>query len=404
MRRYCLSRTRKRLARLGWALLYLTVAVCCGALFFTQARADHDAWDPADWATLAVAGVIALGAAVLCIYETYTDLRDAFFPAKSRLAKSIRSQMPHPDETPDVTELFAMVDRDIEKNGIWFDRVAVGQEWVLGDEAAMISRIRGVFYRDEIKVHVSSNSSRSSRIVQLWLVDDRRQSQCTDFRSPSELEMAVNCLRLRCPDAHFANYNGMAGFLNKTEEEWQAFDRDFRGRREQRKADEEERERRNKTGPATTEPVQRTAHVARDAVAEQFAGLREELQEEPVLPGRTRLSLCDRAGVTRNYDRVTRRDVELAGEGLIDGKYTDVAFFIGPLYLYLKAGDQTDRRVTVNASRYDRDKLRAFETKCTDRQAAEWLLQMCDGVFSPDFSQWKDVTRRLEKQIKNSKS
>ena len=34
-----------------------------------------------------------------------------------RLAKSIRSQLPYPDEAPPVEELFAMVDRDIQANG-----------------------------------------------------------------------------------------------------------------------------------------------------------------------------------------------------------------------------------------------------------------------------------------------
>ena len=92
--------------------------------------------------------------------------------------------------------------------------------------------------------------------------------------------------------------------------------------------------------------------------------------------------------------------MELAGEGLASGKYTVVALFAGPRYLYLKAGDQRDGRVTVNASRPDPDKLRVFETKCTDRQASQWLLQMFEGMFDPDFSQWKDVTKKLEKEAK----
>ena len=77
-----------------------------------------------------------------------------------------------------------------------------------------------------------------------------------------------------------------------------------------------------------------------------------------------------------------------------------VALFAGPRYLYLKAGDQRDGRVTVNASRPDPDKLRVFETKCADRQASQWLLQMFEGMFDPDFSQWKDVTKKLEKEAK----
>ena len=46
--------------------------------------------------------------------------------------------------------LFAMVDKDIQASGQWFDRVAIGKEWVLGDDVSSIARIRGVFSRDEI--------------------------------------------------------------------------------------------------------------------------------------------------------------------------------------------------------------------------------------------------------------
>ena len=68
-----------------------------------------------------------------------------------------------------------------------------------------------------------------------------------------------------------------------------------------------------------------------------------------------------------------------------------------------KAGDKLDARVTVNASRPDPDKLRVFETKCTDRQAREWLLQMSEGAFDPDFSQWKDITKNWKRKPENKK-
>ena len=72
-----------------------------------------------------------------------------------------------------------MVDRDIEANGQWFDRVAIGKEWVLGDEVTSIARIRGVFPRDEIKVHYSGGRRQSARVVELYIVDDRKQVQVT---------------------------------------------------------------------------------------------------------------------------------------------------------------------------------------------------------------------------------
>lgn len=373
---YCLDRTRKRMARLLWSLLYLLLAAGCGVVFFMGFGEEKT--EISDWAVWIVSGGGFAVFMVCFAIETYTDLRDALFPAKSRLAKSIRSQLPYPDEAPPVEELFTMVDRDIEENGQWFDRVAIGKEWVLGDDATSISRIRGVFPRDEIKVHYTNGRRQSARIVELYIVDDRRQVQTTGLRRPDELQAAVSCLRLRAPEAFFDSYEHMSDFTGQSDEEWQATERSYRRRRDQRLAGEEERERlRDRSGAVYVPPVQ-----------------------QPQRQIRARLSLSDRTGATRDYDSFTRRDVELAGEGLAEGKYTVVALFAGSRYLYLKAGDKSDGRVTANASRPDPDKLRVFETKCTDRQAQTWLLEMFEGMFSPDFSQWKDITKKLEKETK----
>lgn len=380
---YCLDRTRKRLARLFWSLLYLLFAAAGGVCFYMQMQEDRAQWELGDWGFTVFSAVLCLGGAALCAAETYMDLRDAFFPAKSRLAQSIRSQLPYPEEAPDVAELFAMVDRDIRENGQWFDRVAIGGEWVLGDDVSSIARIRGVFPRDEIKVRYTNGRRQSARIVELYIVDDRRQIQTTGLRNPEELKAAVNCLRLRVPEAYFADHSGMTEFMSRSEEEWQAAERSFRSRRDQRLARQEEQER-ERAGSAEFE----------------FRWQPAPQPERPRRQARARLSLSDRTGATREYDSFTRRDVELAGEGLSGGKYTVAALFAGPRYLYLKAGDKSDGRVTVNASRPDPDKLRVFETKCTDRQARAWLLEMFEGMFDPDFSQWKDVTKKLEKEAR----
>ena len=373
---YCLDRTRKRLARLLWSVLYLLLAAGGGVVFFMGFGEEKT--EISDWAVWIVSGGAFVLFAGCFLYETYTDLRDAFCPAKSRLARSIRSQLPYPDEAPPVGELFAMVDKDIEANGQWFDRVAIGKEWVLGDDVSSIARIRGVFARDEIKTHYANGRRQSARIIELYIVDDRRQVQTTGMRKPAELQAAVACLRLRAPEAHFDDHACMARFLDCTEEEWQSRERSFQRRRDQRLAEEAERERlRDTSGNIYIPPAQ-----------------------QPQRQALRRLSLSDKTGATRTYDSFTRRDVELAGEGLSEGKYTVVALFAGPRYLHLKAGGQLDGRVTVNASRPDPDKLRVFETKCTDRQAQEWLIQMFEGTFSPDFSQWKDITRMMEKEIK----
>lgn len=88
-----------------------------------------------------------------------------------------------------------------------------------------------------------------------------------------------------------------------------------------------------------------------------------------------KLIYSDSLGATREFTRFSRRDVELAEEGLASGKYTIVSLYAGAQYLYLQAGDRMDGRIPVNASRPDLDELRVFETKCTDRQAMEPLAE-----------------------------
>lgn len=484
---YCLQRTRRRLARLGWSLLYLVIGFCCGVVFFTQLREERSAWVVEDWAMLVVSGVVALGASLLCVYETYTDLRDALSPGKSRLAKSIRSQLPYPDEAPDVKELFAMVDRDIRENGQWFDRVAVGRDWVLGDDVTAISRIRVVAGRDEVVHRHAGGRTQTARIVALHILDDRRQIQITGLRDPRELDALLTCLRLRAPEALTVPYSAFSGYAGKSEEEWQELERTYQSRLSARKLDEEPRER----DAVRSDPCfvfsdlrgQHTSRFDRSTVAEQLAGLTGEtrpvgleLLEPAPVPGLNGVSLAglaacvldgrltlvaklrmadgrhqffaraageqevqsafavlmerrqipdlsdlsmwqpymmanrgrqpqqkkliysDSRGSTREFTHFSRRDVELAGEGLANGKYTVAALYAGARYLYLQAGNQMDGRVTANASRPDQDALRVFETKCTDRQAQAWLLAMYEGNFDPDFSQWKDITKKLQKQ------
>lgn len=481
---YCLQRTRRRLARLVWAALFLVIGLACGAVFVVQVTGDKSGWDAMDYATLAVAGVIGLGGIAGGLYEGYTDLRDAFWPEKSRLAQSIRSQLPYPDEAPGVKELFAMVDRDIQENGQWFDRVAVGREWVLGDDASAIARIRAVFGRDEVRHHRHNGRTQTTRIIELYILDDRRQVQVTALRDPKELEPLLNCLRLRAPEALFRPYKEYLDYCGRSEEEWQALERDFQRRRAQRDQQAENQARAaaqsNPDFIFTDLQGRRTSRFSAETIRAQLRDLRAQGQRftlEPVEPipagslgllvrmecgvtdtgttliavlrqpdgtfraralpsgaeaalpiltalsegkqlpdlsvwqplqavsgqsqpaqPRRKLTLTDRTGVTRDYASITRRDVELAGDGLTDGKYSAVLLSDGARYLYLRAGTREDGRVTVNAGCPGPDGLRVFETKCTDRQARVWLLELADGQFAPGFSHWKDITRQLQEQ------
>ena len=55
---YCLSRTRKRLTWLLWALLAWGLAVSLGAVFFMGLEQDRAYWETSDYVTLAVSGAV----------------------------------------------------------------------------------------------------------------------------------------------------------------------------------------------------------------------------------------------------------------------------------------------------------------------------------------------------------
>lgn len=239
---YCLSRTRRRLVWLVWALLLLFISVALGAVFFTGLGQDRTCWEAGDYVTLAVSGGGSAAMALFGFYVGYVGVRDTFFPAKSSLAQSIRSQLPYPDETPDVEELFAMVDDDLRENARWFGPVGVGQEWVLGDAANRIDRIRGIFTVDEIHRHHTQTGTRTSRTLELVLIDDRWQRSATSFRSPGDLQAAAEYLALRVPGAARGGSGECSSFWVMDESARESFERDFRQRQNRRASEQARRD------------------------------------------------------------------------------------------------------------------------------------------------------------------
>lgn len=225
---YCLEKTRKRLASLGLAAVVLILGFCGGVYTWMMLGEDRSTWETMEYVKLAVGGLGSLALLLGGIYTAYTSVRDAFWPEKSTLARSIRSQLPYPDGAPGVKELFAMVDKDIQENGQWFDKVAVGKEWVLGDEASYIPRIRVYFGRDEIRTHRSETHTSTSRILELHILDDRRQHQIMTMRSPNELQAILDCISLRAPDALRRPYNEIGKWQEKSDMEWENMLREYR--------------------------------------------------------------------------------------------------------------------------------------------------------------------------------
>lgn len=239
---YCLSRTRKRLTWLIWALLVLLGAAGLLCMLYVGLQQDRAYWDAADYATLAFCGAGGPLLLVGGLYLSYAAIRDACFPGKSSLAKSIRGQLPYPEEAPEVEALFAMVDEDLKENGRWFGPVGIGQEWVLGDGANRIDRVRGIFVINEIHRHQTQTGTRTSRNMELVLVDDRWRRTGTSFRNLRDLQAAADCLALRVPEARRGGGSQCSAFLAMDEEDRETFERDFRRKRQTGEAARRQRE------------------------------------------------------------------------------------------------------------------------------------------------------------------
>ena len=485
---YCLSRTRRRLSWALWSLLWLVISAGLFYMFYVGLQQDRAYWETSDYVTLAVCGGGGVLLLLLGIYMGYTGVRDAFFPGKSALAASIRSQLPYPDEAPPVEELFAMVDADLKANGRWFDEVGIGQEWVLGEQANRIDRIRGIFVVDEIKTRRSGNRTNTQRVLQLVLVDDRWQKHITDFKKPQELRAAADCLALRVPDARRGANGQWSAFWTMDESEREAFERDFRQKQNRRASEAAQREilregpqdmilkRRN--GDVTsrvsaslvedvlkrclrgeesgfeltpTRPVEGRGRTFRSldcfvrtdggepqvllllepAASEGGENLALALAADPrraeeVLKGwlrrevpdltdwdlrrvyetpgaarpqarksQAKLSLVYASGAAENHTTFTAEDVQVAADGIVDGTYqlVDLTHASGYQWIRVTAGDKTDGRCTVEATKPEGEELGFYITKMPPREAAAWLTGYPRGEFLPGGRDWKRVKK-----------
>lgn len=500
----CLKRTRGKIVNLVWAVLFFLVAMAMMAYAVSCWTSDRSHWEFDDWGMAILGTFLGIAALAAGLYESVTAIRDAFFPAKSRLAKSIRSQLPYPDEAPTVKEMFAMVDRDITENGVWFDRVAVGKEWVLGDDATYIPRIRAVFGRDEIHHHMRNGRATTSRVIQIYIIDDRKHVQITGLRNPSELNQLLDCLRLRTPDALFLPYDQYTDYITKSGEAWDAINREYQIGKAKREMDAPEHWPTEEQNMVFTRPDGTdTSRVTEDMVAaalhdairsddEVFFGMsrtvpyesggntlsvlqcrvlgvddpnldEEDLKDEAEIyliagvkpnsgcpseagflldlcpydeaerilldwfrgrapdvsgwvpidiraweppqekpePHPPRLVLESASGVFQSHESFEREDVEAAADGLRDGTYRLVELTLPDGYLTFRVepGDKTDGRCTLTATSDEDGSLRFYTMKCLEARAADLLLYYFDGRFRPAKPEWKDITRRIYKQI-----
>lgn len=478
----CLSRTRKRLTWLIWALLVLIAGAGLLYMLSVGLRQDRTYWEPSDYVTLAVCGaggpLLLIGGVCLA----YAALRDTFFPEKSALARSIRSQLPYPEEAPPVAELFAMVDGDLREHGRWFGPVGIGQEWVLGDGVNKIDRIRGIFVVNELHQHHTQTGVRTSRNMELVLIDDRWQRTATSFNDLKDLQAAAECLHLRVPEAAWGSNGANMDFWTMDESAREDFERNFRQQQARRASEAAQREvlsdgpqdmiLRRRDGDVTsrvtaalvedtlkrcldgvesgfeltpTHPLEvqgrtllsldclvreegvllllelapREEHLAlarsmdrREALAVLTGWLRREAPDladwdlrrlyqasgGPAPQPRqshARLSLVHASGAAENHTTFTEEDIQLAAEGIVDGTYqiVDLTHSAGYLWLRVTAGDKTDGRCTVEATRPGGPELEFYMAKMPPREAASWLTGYPRGQYLPGGVGWKRVKK-----------
>lgn len=129
------------------------------------------------------------------------------------------------------------------------------------------------------------------------------------------------------------------------------------------------------------------------------AGASRDVQTEFRQRPGARLSLVLASGAAENHMTFTREDVQVAADGLADGTYQLVDLTLPQGYLWIRAtaGDQTDGRCTVEATRPDGAVLRFYSTKMSPREAALWLTGYPDGVYQPGGEGWKDCTKQMMK-------
>lgn len=225
---YCMRQAHARMSMLLWALLYLFIAVCLGVFCYATLTDTQGCRETQDYVKIVVSGLAAVVFAGLGAYSVFVGLRDSLFPEKGELARSIKEQVAHPENYASVRELFETVDRDIEENGRWFGNIAVGKEWVLGQRACLISRIRAVFFRNEIRTRSTGKRMTTSRVIQVVIMDDEQRSAIYDLKNPKDLEAIAACLESEAPDAVFKPYKEYVNYNAMTPDEWEEFLLEYR--------------------------------------------------------------------------------------------------------------------------------------------------------------------------------
>ena len=89
---------------------------------------------------------------------------------------------------------------------------------------------------DKIHRHHTETGTRTSRELNLVLIDDRWQRTVTSFHDKRDLQAAADCLALRVPEARRGENDASIDFWTMDEEERERFEREFRQKQSRRAA------------------------------------------------------------------------------------------------------------------------------------------------------------------------
>lgn len=202
----CYKRSRNHY--IGWALGSFFIGGSCfpsGFLLLIE--------EPFTWGALIIS---AIGTIALVVF--IRSLLLIFSPASGKLGKSVRPYMDGSIHT-DVKSMFALIDEDIEQNGKKFGYARVGKQWILGGEAMLIERIRGIFC---IKIVRSKR-----REYAICLVDDRQNVQTTNLSREKHLDELNDYLTHLLPHAATGNFDDYLTFISKDAAVMEAFNEEF---------------------------------------------------------------------------------------------------------------------------------------------------------------------------------
>lgn len=180
-----------------------------------------------EWASFGIGGVILslfFGAAFFFIGIAF--IWGARIHRKKRLAigedvensnliQSIRAQVPAEQSALPVSELFALVDRDLAGGQSFGGNVDLGRAWVLiGDQAILLHRLRGAFLIK--RVHTTSKVISTSYDVNIY--DSTRLIAFPTFARKGEAKRFCEALAAAAPQVQTGKDKEEKAFLKSLEE------------------------------------------------------------------------------------------------------------------------------------------------------------------------------------------